>query len=199
MVTSIATFFLFVLCSAGAAAFSLSGSEKVINSDGAIGSRRVFLSTSIATVVGGTLIAGIVSHPQPSYAATAKEIITTTSGIKYAITKEPANKNPAAPVNGYIVAIDYTGYLANGQIFDATHAEGKSATLSFKLGAGSVIPGLDEIVSRMVVGQKVQAIVPPELAYGEKGVCLDDGECLIKPRSTLVYDVFLKKSSIPPP
>ena len=69
----------------------------------------------------------------------------------------------------------------------------------FKVGSGSVIPGLDEMVSRMVVGQKVQAIIPPELAYGEKGVCLDDGECLIKPGSTLVYDVFLKKSSIPPP
>ena len=55
------------------------------------------------------------------------------------------------------------------------------------------------MVSRMVVGQKVQAIIPPGLAYGEKGVCLDDGECLIKPGSTLVYDIFLKRSSIPPP
>jgi FKBP-type peptidyl-prolyl cis-trans isomerase len=51
----------------------------------------------------------------------------------------------------------------------------------------------------MVVGQKVQAIIPPNLAYGEKGVCLEDGECLIKPGSTLVYDVLLKRSSIPPP
>jgi FKBP-type peptidyl-prolyl cis-trans isomerase len=85
------------------------------------------------------------------------------------------------------------------EIFDATHAEGKSNSLLFKLGSGSVIPGLDEIVSYMVVGQKVQAIIPPSLAYGDKGVCLDDGECLIKPGSTLVYDVFLKRSSIPPP
>ena len=100
---------------------------------------------------------------------------------------------------GDIVAIDYTGYLVNGQIFDATHSEGKSNALLFKIGSGSVIPGLDDIVSQMVVGQKVQAIIPPELAYGEKGGCLEDGECLIKPGSTLVYDIFLKRSSIPPP
>ena len=58
------------------------------------------------------------------------------------------------------------------------------------------------MVSKMVVGQKVQAIIPPKLAYADKGVCLDEdkgGECLIKPGSTLVYDIMLKKSSIPPP
>ena len=97
------------------------------------------------------------------------------------------------------MAIEYTGYLANGQIFDATHSEGKSNSLLFKLGTGSVVPGLDDMVSQMVVGQKVQAIIPPKLAYGDKGVCLDDGECLIKPGSTLVYDILLKRSSIPPP
>jgi hypothetical protein len=99
-VTSITTVFLFVLYSAGAAAFSLSASEKIIHSDSSVGSRRAFLSTSFATVVGGTSIAELASHPQPAHAVTAKEIITTTSGIKYAITKEPANKNPAFPRNG---------------------------------------------------------------------------------------------------
>lgn len=121
------------------------------------------------------------------------------SGIKYAVTQQPSDKKPVVPLKGDIVAIDYTGYLANGQIFDATHSSGKQNALLFKLGSGSVIPGLDDMVSRMVVGQKVQAIVPPELAYGEKGVCLEDGECLIKPGSTLVYDILLKRSSIPPP
>lgn len=191
------SFVLFLLCSSNVAAFSLSmGSESATSGAVGVGNRRSFLSTSIATVVGGT---SVLLQPQPSRAATAKEIITTKSGIKYAITKEPTDKKPVTPYKGDFVAIDYTGYLANGQIFDATHAEGKSNSLLFKLGSGSVIPGLDEIVSYMVVGQKVQAIIPPELAYGEKGVCLDDGECLIKPGSTLVYDVYLKRSSIPPP
>ncbi|KAL7550365.1 hypothetical protein ACHAWF_013604 [Thalassiosira exigua] len=198
MAKSLVASVLLLLSSPGATAFSVTpGSESRAAVTDASGNRRSFLSTSIATVVGGT---SILSQPRPSFAATtAKEIITTPSGIKYAVTKQPTDKKPVAPLKGDIVAIDYTGYLANGQIFDATHSGGKSNALLFKVGSGSVIPGLDDIVSRMVVGQKVQAIIPPELAYGEKGVCLDDGECLIKPGSTLVYDVFLKRSSIPPP
>ncbi|MGK3762491.1 MAG: hypothetical protein ACI8RD_014809, partial [Bacillariaceae sp.] len=31
------------------------------------------------------------------------------------------------------------------------------------------------------------------------GICLEDGECLVKPGATLVYDILLKKASIPPP
>ena len=85
------------------------------------------------------------------------------------------------------------------QIFDATHAEGKKNALLFKLGSTAVIPGLNDLVANMQVGEKVQAIIPPELAFGEEGICLESGECLIKPGSTLVYDVLLKKSSIPPP
>lgn len=54
-------------------------------------------------------------------------------------------------------------------------------------------------VENMSVGMKVQAIVPPGLAFGDKGLCLESGECLIKPKSTLVYDVALKRASIPPP
>lgn len=160
--------------------------------------RRTFLST--ATLTGASILATQTIVPSSANAAaTAKEIFNTPSGIKYAILKEPSSKSSSTPYKGDIVAIEYTGYLSNGQIFDATHAEGKSNALLFKLGTGSVIPGLDEIVSVMTVGQKVQAIIPPQLAYADKGVCLEDGECLIKPGSTLVYDVYLKKSSIPPP
>lgn len=163
----------------------------------AANSRRAFISSSAAALAGASIAK--IAQPMPSYAASTKEIFNTPSGIKYAILKDTADKKPASPYKGDIVAVEYTGYLANGQIFDATHAEGKSNALLFKLGSGSVIPGLDEMVSLMTVGQKVQAIIPPKLAYGDKGVCLEDGECLIKPGSTLVYDIYLKKSSIPPP
>jgi len=119
------------------------------------------------------------------------------SGIKFAITK-PSEKG-SYPQAGDIVAVEYTGYLANGQIFDATHAEGKKAPIQFILGSTAVIAGLNEVVANMKVGQKVQAIMPPSMAFGEDGICLENGECLIKPGATLVYDITLKKSSIPPP
>jgi len=85
------------------------------------------------------------------------------------------------------------------QIFDATHAEGKQNGLLWKLGETTVIPGLNEVVANMRVGEKVQAILPPNMAFGDDGICLENGECLIKPGATLVYDVTLKKTSIPPP
>jgi FKBP-type peptidyl-prolyl cis-trans isomerase len=91
------------------------------------------------------------------------------------------------------------GYLTDGSIFDGTHAEGKSKALTFELGGNAVPDGVNEMIAQMRVGEKVQAIVPPGLAFGEKGLCLENGECLIKPNSTLVYDVFLKRSAIPPP
>eukprot|EP00978_Attheya_sp_CCMP212_P046204 scaffold378922_cov26-Attheya_sp.AAC.1 len=150
---------------------------------GSVATRRGFFSlgalATAAVVVGVT-----ASSPQEVQAA--PEIFTTEKGVKYAVTKEPKDpKRAQSPLPGDLVAIEYTGYLTSGKIFDATHAQGKNALLQFKLGDTAVITGLNEMVSNMVVGQQVQAIIPPSLAYGDKGVCLDDGECLIKPGSTL--------------
>jgi len=159
--------------------------------------RRAFLQ-KIGTATTATFGAAVVgTTTAPSLANAGPEILKTASGIKYAITKSVSKG--IAPQQGDIVAIEYTGYLSNGQIFDATHSEGKKNALLFKLGSTAVIPGLNDIVSNMQVGEKVQAIIPPQLAFGDEGICLENGECLIKPDSTLVYDVLLKKSSIPPP
>ena len=159
-------------------------------------SRRTFLSSGAAALATVATVGAVA----PQSALAAPEIFNLSSGIKYANLKMPADpKKAVVPQQGDIVAIEYTGYLSSGQIFDATHSEGKRNALLFKLGSTAVIPGLNEMVSNMVVGQKVQAIIPPKLAFGEDGICLENGECLVKPGSTLVYDVLLKKSSIPPP
>lgn len=155
--------------------------------------RDAFVRTASLVTTGGFVLTGA-----PSRSLAGPSIYTTEKGVKYAILKD-VDKAGSPPYPGDIVAVEYTGYLTNGKIFDATHAEGKSNNLLFKLGTGSVIPGLDDMVAQMVVGQKVQAIIPPALAYGDKGVCLESGECLIKPGETLVYDIYLKKATIPPP
>lgn len=125
------------------------------------------------------------------------EILMTQGGIKYAILKP--SKEKGVPLKGDIVAIEYTGYLIDGTIFDASHAEGKKNALMFEVGGNAVVDGINEMVMNMGVGEKVQAIIPADKAFGDKGLCLENGECLIKPKSTLVYDVFLKRSAIPPP
>ncbi len=157
-------------------------------------SRRSVMKTA-ASSVAAVIAATVTLNVTPANAAPS--IYKLDSGIKYAITKE--SEKGGYPRPGDIVALEYTGYLSNGVIFDATHSEGKSNAILFKLGSTAVIPGINQMVSEMKVGQKVQAIIPPELAFGDKGICLEGGECLVKPGSTLVYDILLKKSSIPPP
>ncbi|GMI23505.1 hypothetical protein TeGR_g2740 [Tetraparma gracilis] len=141
-------------------------------------------------------------------------MFATEKGVKYAVTGAPSQASgsiklvndgaaPVRPGPSDIVVIEYTGYLSDGRIFDATHAKGKGKDLAFQMGTSAVIPGLEDVVRNMRVGESVQAIVPPELGY-PRGICLKkedetEGECLVKPGATLVYDVFLKKTSIPPP
>lgn len=156
-------------------------------------SRRAFLSKAVSTA--SAAVVGISAASRPATAA--PEIFKTPKGIKYAVLQQAKDKS--APQKGDIVAIEYTGYLTDGTIFDSTHATGKKNALMFELGGNAVIDGLNEMVENMGVGEKVQAIVPPELAFGDKGLCVESGECLIKPKSTLVYDVYLKTAAIPPP
>lgn len=160
--------------------------------------RREILSDSMKAAFVGSLSSTILLPTRAVVAATASpEIFTTPNGIKYATTKKGTGKG--SPIDKDIVAIEYTGYLTDGTIFDATHAEGKQKALVFELGGNAVIEGINEMVREMVVGQKVQAIIPPSLAFGDKGICIESGDCLVKPKSYLVYDIYLKRDAIPPP
>merc|ERR1712157_125132 len=160
--------------------------------------RRTFITTSILTT--WAQIPNIVNADSSSTTTkkSSPTIYTTTNGVKYAIINKSKKDNK--PLKGDFVAIEYTGYLINGKIFDATHSKGKSNALLFQLGSTAVIPGINEVILQgMDVGDSIQAIIPSDLAYGSKGICIDGEGCLIEPGSTLVYDIYLKKSSIPPP
>ena len=69
------------------------------------------------------------------------------------------------------------------QVFDSTEKKG-GKPLAFQLGSRQVISGIEEVVEYMKPGQEVQAFIPSNLAYGSKGVCTEDGECLIPPGET---------------
>lgn len=68
----------------------------------------------------------------------------------------------------YQVAMKYIGKLkSNGKVFDST--VGKKA-FEFRLGVGEVIKGWDVGVEGMRVGDKRRLTIPPQMAYGAKGV-----------------------------
>ncbi len=89
----------------------------------------------------------------------------------------------AEAVPGKQVTVNYTGTLANGQVFDSSYS--RNQPFSFTLGAGQVIKGWDEGVVGMKVGGKRKLIIPPSLGYGSQAV----GS--IPPYSTLTFQIQL--------
>ena len=56
----------------------------------------------------------------------------------------------------------------------------------FKLDGGAVIPGLAIVIPKLSLGTKVRVVVPPELAYGERGLTPK-----VPPNTTLLLEVEL--------
>lgn len=63
------------------------------------------------------------------------------------------------------VKIHYTGTLADGTVFDSSAGRDP---LDFTLGSGQVIPGFEEAVLGMAIGDKKTVTIPSQKAYGEK-------------------------------
>jgi FKBP-type peptidyl-prolyl cis-trans isomerase len=117
--------------------------------------------------------------------ATSKSVktITTPSGLKYTVLK--AGKG-ATPKQGQMVFVHYTGTLTNGKKFDSSRDRGQP--FNFKVGEGQVIPGWDEALSTMKVGERRKLTIPPKLGYGATGA-----GGVIPPNATLIFDVELLK------
>ena len=66
---------------------------------------------------------------------------------------------------GDTVRLHYTGTLGDGSEFDSSRGR---EPLEFTLGAGQVIPGFDEAVSGMRVGERKTVTLPTDQAYGAR-------------------------------
>jgi hypothetical protein len=84
----------------------------------------------------------------------------------------------AEAVPGDQVDVRIAGWLPDGSLIDST-------TLSFRLGAGEVIGGLDAGIPGMRAGGRRKLVVPPGLAYGE------EGREAVPALAVLVYEVEL--------
>jgi peptidylprolyl isomerase len=88
--------------------------------------------------------------------------------------------NGAAANPGDQVRVHYVGVAySTGEEFDASWNRGDP--LQFELGAGRVIQGWDQGLQGMKVGGRRQLIIPPDLAYWDRGAgtAIAPGETLI--------------------
>jgi FKBP-type peptidyl-prolyl cis-trans isomerase FkpA len=99
------------------------------------------------------------------------------------VVQEVKTGGGALAVPGKIVSVHYTGTLTDGTKFDSSFDHGQP--IEFALGTGRVIKGWDQGIDGMKVGGKRKLTIPPQLAYGERGM----GP--IPPSATLVFDVEL--------
>jgi peptidylprolyl isomerase len=83
--------------------------------------------------------------------------------------------NPGDTVKVHYVGVAYS----TGEEFDASWD--RDEPLEFRLGTGRVIAGWDQSVQGMKVGGRRQLIIPPDLAYGDRGAgnAIAPGETLI--------------------
>lgn len=107
---------------------------------------------------------------------------TTDSGLKYKILEQGKG---AKPSKGDNVSVHYKGSLMDGTVFDSSYQ--RNQPIEFLLGEGQVIPGWDEGIQLLRVGDKARLIIPSELAYGARGA-----GGVIPPNAELVFDVSLE-------
>lgn len=99
----------------------------------------------------------------------------------YCLDQSLGRGEPAEP--GATVAVHYTGYLPDGEVFDSSRDR---APFSVLLGAGQVISGWDLGLLGMRVGGTRLLVIPPHLAYGARGA----GDA-IPPNAVLVFELEL--------
>jgi len=65
---------------------------------------------------------------------------------------------------GNTIRVDYTGTLENGTVFDSSIGR---EPLEFVAGIGQLIPGFDNAVIGMKIGEEKDIVIQPEDAYGD--------------------------------
>lgn len=134
-----------------------------------------------------------IAFAQTTAAPAAAPTLSSKIGAKVTELKkiDVTTGSGAEAVAGKTVIVHYTGWLYDPAAADGHGAKFDSSVdrkqpFGFPLGGGRVIKGWDEGVAGMKVGGKRTLVIPPEMAYGQRGA-----GGVIPPNATLLFDVEL--------
>jgi len=105
----------------------------------------------------------------------------TDSGLRYQIIQKG---DGVKAEKGQTVSVHYKGQLIDGTVFDSSYK--RNEPIDFPLGVGQVIPGWDEGIGLLNVGDKARLVIPSHLGYGSRGA-----GGVIPPDANLIFDVEL--------
>ena len=149
--------------------------------------RYVFLGAALAIVFAGGCAMDKSAAPAANQPGDSK-LNAMGSGLKKIEVKQGTG---AEAVAGKSVVVHYTGWIYDeskpdkkGAKFDSSRD--RQQPFEFPLGMKRVIAGWDEGVASMKVGGQRTLIIPPAMAYGERGA-----GGVIPPNATLIFDVEL--------
>ena len=110
----------------------------------------------------------------------AKDTVTTASGLKYFYLTKGTGRaiEPGAKFSAQL------SLQVNDSVIWTSY-EGKDSVFTHIAARGGVIKGYDEMGLLLREGDNVVAILPSDIAYGDKG-----NGTSVPPKSTLVYDRF---------
>ncbi len=140
--------------------------------------------TRTATV---TINSNDPTNPAFTFNVQGQGLTTTTlnDGLQFATTQAGQGVGSVALQS---MVVKLKGYLLNGTVVDDSTASGQTP-LTFTVGTGAVIAGLDEGLLGAQVGQKLTLILPTSLAFGAAGRAAATGVTAIPPNAVVVYEV----------
>lgn len=168
-----------------------------------LGASVAVMAVALYLVRVETTVLGLSSQATASRAGTQAAVVVGATGGQNEQARERALLQAAGPqgkleqlviedikvgtgdevVEGDTVVVHYVGRLQSGEEFDNSNKRGEPFT--FTVGEGRVIPGWEQGLQGMKVGGQRILVVPPELAYGARGV----GP--IPANATLVFSIDL--------
>ena len=117
-----------------------------------------------------------------AYLATNAEregVVTTESGLQYEVLEQGDGPKPSISDT---VVVHYTATKIGGEEFDSSYKRGEPSAFP----VSGVITGWTEALLLMNVGSKYRLVIPPSLAYGERGA-----GGVIGPNEVLIFEVEL--------